>query len=235
MKDVSVYLRGQVWFIYEEEVNEQKGSIQDKSRPCLIVSNNNCNMYSPVIHVAPITSQEKYNYPTHVSYLDMINQKSTILCEQIVPKSVPHISKRSRYMYTLSSDIMEKVDRAILSQFDLLSYEKEVRKEKCASTPTPHYSEDTEKRTPANIIQPKISHIESFSKSNDNDKETGNIFPGSVKIERSAKGKIIWSPALKSQLIKDASIMSGKDLADKYNIKAHSCQTLAAKFRKNMK
>jgi len=55
--------RGEIWLV---DMGEQKGSLQGGKRPAIIVSNNSANLYSPVIHVMPATSQLKKHIPTHV-------------------------------------------------------------------------------------------------------------------------------------------------------------------------
>ena len=117
-KEYAVFQRGQVWYINDNRKNI--GSIQGKSRPYLVVSNNACNQSSPVIHMAPITSQEKNNQPTHVEFYDSqrrINQ--TILVEQVMPKSIPDILPVAEYRYSLSKDKMDEVDRALAVQFGI--------------------------------------------------------------------------------------------------------------------
>lgn len=116
MNASNAFKRGQIWFVNDKMTSV--GSIQSKSRPYLVVSNDQCNTYSPVIHMAPITSQSKSNLPTHVKYHDDIrNLDQIILCEQIMPKSVPDIIKVSEYRFTLDDATMRRVDAAIAAQF----------------------------------------------------------------------------------------------------------------------
>lgn len=74
--------------IYIANLPESKGSIQSKQRPCVIVSNNLCNRYSPVLHVCPLTSvKTKSKLPTH-SYISKslgLIVDSIALCEQLMP------------------------------------------------------------------------------------------------------------------------------------------------------
>lgn len=75
--------RGDVWMI---DLGEQRGSIQGNLRPCLTISNNACNLYSPVITIIPLSSNvNKRRLPTHV-YLGQdqgLIRESIALCEQI--------------------------------------------------------------------------------------------------------------------------------------------------------
>lgn len=41
------------------------GSEQKNKRPCVVVSNDKCNQYSPVLLVVPFTSKAKTKLPTH--------------------------------------------------------------------------------------------------------------------------------------------------------------------------
>lgn len=74
--------------VYYIELPKNESSIQSGLRPCVIVSNDKCNKFSPTITVVPITSQDKKYLPTHVKL--MVDKESTVLCEQvmIVPKDL---------------------------------------------------------------------------------------------------------------------------------------------------
>jgi len=79
-----VILRGD---IYLANLGKQDGSIQAGIRPVLVVSNNIGNRFSPVVIVAPITSQiHKAKLPTHVilpAEKYGLAKDSVILFEQI--------------------------------------------------------------------------------------------------------------------------------------------------------
>lgn len=110
--------RGQVWFLVDPNSNYYDGSIQGKNRPVLVVSNNSCNENSPVIHVVPLTSAVKNNLPTHVHFNDgKLDQ--IILCEQVRLVKESLFYDKSYYKYTLSDDLMQKVDEALAVQFGL--------------------------------------------------------------------------------------------------------------------
>lgn len=122
MSSSVMFQRGQVWYV--DDNYEPIGSIQGKSRPYLVVSNDACNRYSPVIHMAPITSQhKKTSQPTHIQFFNpRKKQNNWILVEQTMPKSVPDIKDVSDYQYTLSSEVMQEVDKALAIQFALKSF-----------------------------------------------------------------------------------------------------------------
>ena len=89
-----------------------KSSIQNDNRPWLVISNNKGNSSSPTCNIVPITLEDKTEIPVHVHFTyEGIPQ--TILCEQ--PKTVD-IMALGEYMYTISDDLMRKVERAMAIQ-----------------------------------------------------------------------------------------------------------------------
>ena len=58
------------------------GSEQGGGRPAVVVSNDMCNRYSPVITVVFLTTREKKDLPTHVQ-IKSSRYDSTALCEQV--------------------------------------------------------------------------------------------------------------------------------------------------------
>lgn len=72
------------------DLGEEDGTpVQAGERRVIVVSNNICNKYSPVISVVSATSQNKNLLPTHVQIIpneeNRFAVKSTVLCEQIIP------------------------------------------------------------------------------------------------------------------------------------------------------
>ena len=72
-------------------------SVQCGLRPCIVVSNNKANMYSPNVIVVPLTSRNKKPLPTHYTMLPSKNNglkvASTVLAEQILTLSKTMIKK----------------------------------------------------------------------------------------------------------------------------------------------
>ena len=66
---------------------QTENSIQGGERPCVIVSNNMGNRYSPNVTIIPLTSRSKKDLPTHVVIKSYNN--SIALGEQImtIPKA----------------------------------------------------------------------------------------------------------------------------------------------------
>lgn len=75
-----VVFRGDVWNV---DLGTPFGSEQGGVRPCVVISNDVANQYSPTIIVLPITSQSKQFQKTHVETNDLEIKPSYVLCEQI--------------------------------------------------------------------------------------------------------------------------------------------------------
>ena len=76
--------RGDIYFA--EIKTMTVSSIQGGRRPVVVVSNNMCNRYSPVIHIIPLTtSNNKKSIPTHVTVGTQcgLRMESIALAEQI--------------------------------------------------------------------------------------------------------------------------------------------------------
>ena len=114
MDDLAKISRGEVFYITSHY--DSVGSEQKSGRPAVVVSNDMCNEYSPVIEICYMTLQVKKPMPTHV-FVDRgqcIN--STVLCEQVTSVSRDRIGE---YMCTLPDDIMDAVDKAIVVSLGL--------------------------------------------------------------------------------------------------------------------
>ncbi|WP_415276537.1 type II toxin-antitoxin system PemK/MazF family toxin [Clostridium perfringens] len=95
---------------------EVKGSEQKGKRPCVVISNNRGNGFSPVLTVLSITSQQKAAIPTHVEIEKSLENgltydKSLVLAEQVRTISKERVIRK---FGTLSEDDMQKVDKAIM-------------------------------------------------------------------------------------------------------------------------
>lgn len=88
--------------------------IQKGYRPYIIVSNNQCNKYSPVVTAVPLTTKLKHNLPTHVEISGCgLKLKSTALCEQIISIDKNEIIK---IVGNLDGETLDKVTSAIKLQ-----------------------------------------------------------------------------------------------------------------------
>lgn len=86
MNNSTVITRGTIIMV---DLPLSNNSIQGGLRPCLVVSNDKGNQYSPVLIVVPITSrQTKKPMPTHFhiepSLMNGLTKKSIALAEQII-------------------------------------------------------------------------------------------------------------------------------------------------------
>lgn len=71
--------------VFYVDLGAGSGSIQGGIRPCVIISNDKANQFSPVVHIAPITSKmSKRNLPTHITVEGKggLLKKSVVLLEQ---------------------------------------------------------------------------------------------------------------------------------------------------------
>ena len=75
------YKRGDILLV---NFGETIGSEQGGTRPALIIQNDKGNLYSTILQVAPITSQQKKDMPTHMTLDEScgLKCKSTVLFEQ---------------------------------------------------------------------------------------------------------------------------------------------------------
>lgn len=117
------FRRGDVWYIKlnsETGDNNDKSSVQKKSRPYVIVSceeNNNC---APIINVVPISTQTMDHLPMHVYYRGYNRRDQMVMCEQITTLSVLDFRREGSYfMYSLNVEYMNKVDEALAGQLGL--------------------------------------------------------------------------------------------------------------------
>lgn len=94
---------------------KEKG-IQSGQRPVLIISNNQCNEHSPVIHVIPFTHQfRKFRIPTQTIITSVT--KSLALGEQmqLIPKH-----KLQNKLGHLSKPEMLEIEKCVKVQLDLI-------------------------------------------------------------------------------------------------------------------
>ena len=87
-------VRGQIVMV---DLPNMGTSVQCGLRPCIVVSNNKANMYSPNVIVVPLTSRNKKPLPTHYTMqptrLNGLKVASTALAEQIITLSKTMIKK----------------------------------------------------------------------------------------------------------------------------------------------
>lgn len=106
--------RGQIW---TADIKGH-GNIQNGVRPVIILSNNMCNKFSPVIKVITITaSNTKKKMPTHVEVKGFGLEKNSIaLAEQDMPINKFQLLE---YVGTCDRSTMEKINVASMIQNNL--------------------------------------------------------------------------------------------------------------------
>lgn len=104
--------------IYYANLCPVVGSEQGGDRPVIILQNNKGNLHSRTTIVAAITGElDKPNLPTHViSKSDCMKKESMVLLEQI---RTFNKSRLGRFVGTMDSKTMKRVDKAILISFGI--------------------------------------------------------------------------------------------------------------------
>ena len=114
----SKYKRGDIYFV---EYIPGIGSEQTSGRPAVIVSNEKCNEYSPVVEMVYLTTAEKRYLPTHVR-INSTKYPSTALCQQIVSIDKSRLEK---YCGCCTQQEMQQIDQALLDSLGLVSADKQ--------------------------------------------------------------------------------------------------------------
>lgn len=116
-----IICRGEIyWFRYG---GGKEGSEQQGTRPCVVVSNEKANQFSPIITVVPLTSAAKKRLPTHIDVRSAI-VPSVALCEQV---STIAKDRLSTYIGVCTDEEMAAIDRGLLIQLGL-KLQKSVRR-----------------------------------------------------------------------------------------------------------
>lgn len=123
----SRFRRGDVWFLHFPTENGdgiEGSSVQQKSRPYLIVSCEENNLNAPTFNVVPIGTRDNDHLPMHVYYRYQDGsdggRNQIVFCEQITTVSALVFNNpRSRFMYSFNLEFMNKVDDALASQLGL--------------------------------------------------------------------------------------------------------------------
>lgn len=110
-------LKGDIWYV---DLPSNGDNIQSGVRPCIIVSNNIANKFSPVIQIVALTSKmNKAKIPTHVFFEQGqfgLEENSIALCEQIRPINKKLLMDK---IGSLDEKNLERIDKAMLIQLQL--------------------------------------------------------------------------------------------------------------------
>lgn len=98
---------------------KDNGHVQGGIRPCMIVSNNKGNIFSPNVTIVPLTSQQKKLLPTHVllnAGCGGLEKDSTVTAEQLmtIPKK-----DLGNYIGRLNDNEIAAVDTALMVSLGL--------------------------------------------------------------------------------------------------------------------
>lgn len=110
-------VRGQIVMV---DLPNMGTSVQCGLRPCIVVSNNKANTFSPNVIVVPLTSRNKKPLPTHYTMQPTRNNglkvSSTALAEQIITLSKTMIKK---VVGKVDTEHMEQINRIIKESISL--------------------------------------------------------------------------------------------------------------------
>lgn len=110
--------RGQIVML---DLPTVSGSVQNGLRPCVIISNNKANKFSPNVIAVPLTSKSKKDMPTHYalqpSKVNGLKVTSTILAEQILTVSKNAIKRIIGVVEDQHIDNVNKIIKESISLF----------------------------------------------------------------------------------------------------------------------
>lgn len=110
--------RGQIVML---DLPTVSGSVQNGLRPCVIISNNKANKFSPNVIAVPLTSKNKKDMPTHYalqpSKINGLKVTSTILAEQILTVNKNAIKRVIGVVEDQHIDNVNKIIKESISLF----------------------------------------------------------------------------------------------------------------------
>lgn len=101
---VQKFKRGQIWWYKTSDGYD--GSIQGKTRPVIIMSNELANENSNCLLAIPCTTADKKNMPTHTSFM-IDNNLSTALAENTMSVNK---DKLTNYIGTVDEELLKKLE-----------------------------------------------------------------------------------------------------------------------------
>ena len=109
---MNTYKRGDIWWVdLGLDEKDISGHLQAGKRPCLIISNDKNNEYSPTVNVIPLSCKIK-PLPVHPR-IYLHNRLSIFLCEQIRTISKSQIMEYYGYA---NSIVLERVEKCLKIQ-----------------------------------------------------------------------------------------------------------------------
>lgn len=106
--NVNKFQRGQIWW-WQSNTNYD-GSIQGKTRPVVIISNNKANENSNNLIAIPCTSQiKRMDMKTHIKF-NIDNVENIALCESLFNVN---INKLTTYIGTCDSELIDRLEDGV--------------------------------------------------------------------------------------------------------------------------
>lgn len=105
--------------LYYAELKNIGGSVQEGTRPVVVIGNNAGNKYSPVLLVCPLTSRlGKTKLPTHVP-ITIGDRVSICLTEQIL--TIPKTSIKN-FIWKVSKEELNEINTALAVSIGLKKF-----------------------------------------------------------------------------------------------------------------
>lgn len=109
-------IKGDIYYIKQDENNTPTGSEMWANRPAIIVSNNKNNKYAPTVGVVFLTSNlNKDLTPNHIKIVDN-NRESIALCEQIHTIDKKRLGRR---LGKVSKKELNEINQALIFMLNL--------------------------------------------------------------------------------------------------------------------
>jgi mRNA interferase MazF len=110
--------RGDIWFV-DMNHNVINGShLQGGQRPCVIISNNANNKFSPIVNIIPLTSRTKNNLPVHVN----IGMECGLKSESIALIEQQQCIDKSKLMFQVgkcTNETLQRIEKAMFIQYNM--------------------------------------------------------------------------------------------------------------------
>lgn len=113
--------RGDIWY-YDFGMSKD-GSVENKRRPVIIISNDAGNKFGSVVTIVPVTTRDKSSCKPWQVYFEIDGRPQVILCEQC---RCVNSNKLSSYVGRVDASTMKKIDVALAIEFDLNTVEREL-------------------------------------------------------------------------------------------------------------
>ena len=212
----------------------------------MVVSCEENNRHAPTYNCVPITTRQADHLPCHVHFV-YDGRHQLIECEQITTRSINDFNiQGSNYMYTLSAELMDKVNVSLAGQLGLElrvpgieEFEKiieRIAKAKVKESRKEVLSEDVVNRVVQSVakafdLKEEVAEESDATEEGDSKKAPESTSPAmqkfqrrlqkteAVRKEREASGsKNHWSDEKIREYLKDCETMTPAELMKKYEL-----------------